>query len=331
LRTLDKFNELPDDVLNTRVWNTAARVSATLGSVAQNIQACLDSTISYEECLARIADSFLDRPQDMERSNEHLTVVAAFLKGADLRHEIESYLALCDPTDSDVLEDLKERLLARIDRSYSDPSDANNRELGYLWTKFKREYAEHFAASHDAVMRSHGLQEKRDEFMRSDDWYQFKALLPMNPCAAAWPQLSVYTQHLAELDCANDVRQSLNTRPFCTCSFSLPKVGYWNGLPDTLAVGVAAAVRDCSDMLAENRGRIAQELEAVAKSKPGDSRSETAKSASKKLSDGTPFNEYAAAEFKAVAAAAVAALPELHRTSGSALRTSPIDEVRANA
>ncbi|MEP7212273.1 MAG: hypothetical protein ABI791_04315 [Acidobacteriota bacterium] len=310
LRTLEKFTALPDDVLNTRVWNTAARVSATLGAVAQNIQACLDSSISYEECLARIADSFLDRPEEMERSNTHLAVLEAFLKGVELRQEIESYLALCDPTGADGLEDMKDQLLTRIDRSYFDPSDANNRELGYLWTKFKREFSERFAASHDAVMRSHGLQEKRDALWRSDDWYQFRALSPLPPCSSALPQISGYVQHLSELDCANDVRSSLNTRPFCTCSFSLPKIEYWNSLPTTLGQEVHASLAGCGDMVSQNRSQILGRLEQMSKSATDDGVAEAARSTAQKLADGTAFGEFSAAEFQTLTMAVAVGVPQ---------------------
>jgi hypothetical protein len=316
LRTLEKFNELPDDILNTRIWNTASRVTATLGSVAQNIQACLDATISYEECLARIADSFLDQPDEMERSNKLLGVLAAFLKGSDLRQEVESYLAVCDPTESDSLEAMKDRLFELVDRGYFQPSDANNRELGYLWTKFKREYSEHFAGLHDAVMRSHGLQEKRDEVWRSDDWYHYKAMSHLPPASAAWPEISRFVDQLSELDCANDVRQSLLTRPFCTCSFSLDEVEHWNNLPGTLSKNVAASVSGCGEFLSANRDLVVAGLDEVPGAGRGEGWAETKKATAAKLSSGASFADYTSTEFQALTSAARVAFPAARPSSG---------------
>lgn len=308
VRALEKFNELPDDVINTRIWNLASRVSATLGAVAENIQSCLDGSISYEECLARIADSFLDRPQEMERSNNHLAVLLAFLKGSDLRQEVEKYLALCDSTGIEALESMKEKMLEMIDRGYFEPDDANNRELGYLWTKFKREFTEHFVVSHNSVMKSHDLQEKRDRILRSDEWWQFKNLSAVPPCDPhGSPELSGLMRHLSELDCSTDVRQSLERRPFCSCSFSLPKISYWNALPERTSDEIVSSVLAYGELLSRNQERILPGLEAAASDKKRADESDAARSAALKLKNKTAFSQFSPGEFQALRRAAIAA------------------------
>jgi hypothetical protein len=156
----------------------------------------------------------------------------------------------------------------------------------------------------------------------------------MSPCSSARPKISIFAQQLSELDCPSDVRQALVTRPFCSCSFSLPKIEYWNDLPDALAVEVGAAVSDCLDMVSAHQDRILAQLEVVSKSKQSHGASETARATAEKLSSGTPFAEYAAAEFHTLSAAAVAALPELHQSpfpNGPGSRPSPVSNVNANA
>ena len=328
-RVLDKFNDLPDDVLNTKLWNIATRVNSTLGAVAENIQACLDNAISYEECLARVADAFLDRPDEMERSKEYLAVLEAFVKGSDIRNEVETYVALSDPTESDSLESMKEKLLDLVDRSYKDPADANNRELGYLWTKFKREFSEHFAASHDSVMRSHGLQEKRDLIMRSDGWWQFKNVSAIPPCDSnSWSSVSRLTHDLSQLDCATDVRTSLATRPFCSCSFSLSKIGYWQTLPDALSQEVAASLKVCSEIVLKNREPLLKQLKSIASGEDKGDLFEVAQATSEKLSRAADFSEFSPTELQAMRIAAIAAFPESRSNAGSN-GSGPSPEVRS--
>ncbi|HMJ08235.1 MAG TPA: hypothetical protein VK468_04475, partial [Pyrinomonadaceae bacterium] len=264
-RVLERFSELPDDILNTRTWNLAARASKTLGSVAENINACLEGSISYEECLARVADAFLDKPEEMDVGVQQLAILESFVKGVDQRREIETYLALCEPTGVETLEAMKERLLEFSDRSYSRPSDTFNREMGYVWTKFHREYTEHFAAQHDFVMKSHGLQSEFDEIMRSDEWWQLSNLATVAPCESIRKtETGKLIQRFSELDCKTDVRESLKSRPFCSCSFSLPEIKNWESLSSQLSASIGASLAACRQIIAQNRTRLTPVIDSFA-------------------------------------------------------------------
>jgi hypothetical protein len=235
-RVLKRFNELPDDILNASIWNLASRCSKTLVAMAENIKSALDGAISLEECINRIADIFSDSEEQFQRAQSELVVIDSFIKGAPTRSQILSYLSGCEITDNDEIEETREQLYHLVDVSYRNPSDASNREMGYLWIKFQRDFADHFAARHDAVMRSHSLHAGYNEIMRSDEWWEFENLtrIPMF-ASLIGGEIAEMRRRLEEIDCGFPVREALDARPFCKCSFGLGSEKDWEKLPERLS------------------------------------------------------------------------------------------------
>jgi energy-coupling factor transporter ATP-binding protein EcfA2 len=256
-RVLDRFNELPDHILNTRIWGLAAHTAKTLGAAAENIQAALGDFIPFEEAVNRIADTFSDSPEHWNIANGELAVVDSFIRGASSRDEILSYVSVCEVTNNEEIEELREQLLQAVDLSYSNASDAANREMGYLWIKFQRDFADHFAEQHDAVMKSHSLQGKYDEIMSGNGWWQFQNLSAIGMFDSTyWDNASEIRRQFNQLDCTFDVRQALSERPFCICPFGLSKVAAWENLPDQLSTCIAAGIASYRRSLSENKDKV---------------------------------------------------------------------------
>lgn len=264
---LERFGELPDEILNTRIWRLASRSAKTLGSVAENIKAALSDSISIEECLNRIADTFSDSEEQFERANSELIVVDSFTKGVPARQEIYSYLAGCEISMNNEIEELREQLIDVVEMSFQNPSDASNREMGYLWIKFQRDYAEHFAEQHDLIMRSHSLQEQFDAIMQGDEWWEFENLSGLDVFnSSAWNEAKRLRQQLQDLDCRFDVREALKTRPFCMCSFSLAKAQDWERLPQQLTEAIRRGLVSYRSQFAERRENVLSRLQAFSQS-----------------------------------------------------------------
>lgn len=262
---LTRFNELPDDLFNVRIWRLAAYASKTMGSVAESIKACLSDSISPEECLTQIADAFLDSTEEMDRAKGALGVVESFVKSSESRRDIKSYLALCDYTGNADTEEIRDKLVRIVEMSFREPSEANNRETGYLWAKFQREFSEHFAVQHDIVMKSHALQERYDNLKRGDRWWEYKNLSE-TPLIDAKNRRRVDNLHrlLEELDCKADVREALKSRPFCICSFSLGKVPSWESLPENCSEAIELALQNSYERMAEQKAGLIPLLEKLA-------------------------------------------------------------------
>lgn len=234
-RILERFAELPDEILNTKIWRLAANAEKSFGAVASTVEEFSDEAVSLEETLHRIADAFSDSEREFFARTKDLVLLEDFINGIVKREKIWSYLAVCETTRDEKTEYFREKLLHLISESYFDPNEATNRETENMWQTFHARFVEHFAVKHDLVMKSHHLQEKSDEILRSDEWWEFESL----------SRLSVFPRHhlkqaqetvrrLKALNCRFEAREMLKTHPFCACSFNLEKIREWERLPQNL-------------------------------------------------------------------------------------------------
>ncbi len=234
-RVLERFDELPDDILNTRIWRLFIRAGKTFGVVAETVGTILDKSISLEEGLHRIADAFSDSEKEFFKCAKNLIVLEDFINGAGKRRKIWTYLAVCETTQDEKTEYFREKLLAIIDEGYKKPSETLNRETENLWQTFHARFTEHFAIKHDTIMKSHYLQEQYDEIRRSDEWWEFENLSRLaGTDQIYWKEAQKICRRFKELNCRFDVREMLKTHPFCACSFTLTKMREWENLPQTL-------------------------------------------------------------------------------------------------
>lgn len=234
-QVLERFSELPDEILNTKIWRVATHAKKTFGSVAETVKSILDEAISLDEGLHRIADAFSDSENEFFQCTQNLVVMEDFISGTAKREVIWAYLAVCEPTQDEAVEDTREKLLKIIEESYLDPSETKNREMDEVWDKFKRLFTDYFGYKHDAVMKSHQLLENFDEIMRSDEWWEFENLSKIAIFQQNYrKEANELCNRLKQLDCRYNVREMLKTHPFCACSFNLSQSGEWENLPKKL-------------------------------------------------------------------------------------------------
>lgn len=234
-RLLERFGELPDEILNTKIWRLSLLAEKTFGSVATSVAAIIDESITLEEGLHRIADAFSDSEEEYFERAKDLVVLEDFVSGTHRREDIRTYLAVCETTEDAKIEGLREKLFQILEETTINPSQLTNREMENVWQAFHTRFAEYFAAKHDMIMKSHHLQEQFDEIMRSNEWWEFENLshLPVAP-QIHYREAKQICQQLKELDCLFSVREMLKTHPFCACSFNLAQIREWEKLPQTL-------------------------------------------------------------------------------------------------
>lgn len=232
---LERFGELHDEILNTKIWYISVNSEKTFGTVASSLQAYFDESISLEASLQRIADAFSDSEEEfLARQNDLITLVS-FIKSASNREKIWGYLAICEKTKNQQTETYRDELIKILDKSATEPTTESNRKMEDIWRRFHSLYAEDFAVKHDMIMKSHQLQEKFDEIIKSDQWWEFQNLskLPVFH-QKHWVDAQKILKQFKELDCRFDVREMLKSNPFCACSFNLAQMKDWENLPKSL-------------------------------------------------------------------------------------------------
>ncbi len=232
---LERFNRLPDEILNTKIWRLAVHAEKTFGAVAETIKNISDDSLSLEDGLHRVADAFSDSEREFFARTKDLVVLEDFMGGAAMREKIWTYLAVCETTHDEKLEFFREKLFAIIEESRRNPNETLNREMDNLWNTFHARFLEHFADRHDRLMKSHHLQERFDEILRGDEWWEFENLSGFPIFRQDyWKEAQEIRRQFAELNCRFDVREMLNAQPFCACAFSLAKIREWEKLPAAL-------------------------------------------------------------------------------------------------
>lgn len=235
-KVLEKFEELPDEILNMKIWRLASHTQKTFGVAAIAVEAALDETIALEEGLQRIADAFSDSEKEFFNCTKNLVTLEDFINGAVRREKIWNYLAVCEAAPDAEIENLRGQIYAVLEEMRVNPSEALNRQLENLWQDFHAKFVELFNIKHYAIMKSHHLQEKFDELRRSDEWWEFENLsaLPIFQ-KSYWRQAQKLSRRLKELNCPFNVPALLETEPFCACSFRLSQTAEWENLPQKLA------------------------------------------------------------------------------------------------
>jgi hypothetical protein len=234
-RVLERFNELPDEILNTKIWRMATHAEKTFGAVAATVRAICEDSLALEKGLNRIADAFSDSEKEFFTRRKDLTIIEDFIGGAGTRDKIWNYLAICEATGDEKIEQRRAKLIRLVEDSYANPNKKINAELGSLWSDFHSAFSEHFTVKHDSVMKSHYLQDKFREILESNEWWEFVNLSRLTIFQKTyWKEAQRIHRQVKDLNCRFDVTAMLKSQPFCACSFNLAQIWEWENLPSAL-------------------------------------------------------------------------------------------------
>lgn len=235
-RLLENFDALPDAGLMTRTWKLAASVRKSFGAAADAVEAALADIISLEEGLQRVADAFGDSPEQFARSTVQLTQLSNFINGLHVREKARAYLAMSEPTTVDEIESARRELLAMIEDVQSLFERESNKRFDILWREFHARYSEHYIARHAETVGADANRKAIESLTRGAEWREFEALSELSIVNRQhWEQAAELVHHAGRSYCDLNVRQLLNDRPACVCSFRLARAAALASLPQDLA------------------------------------------------------------------------------------------------
>lgn len=264
-RLLERFQELPEDGLNVRIWKLTAKASRTFGAIAEKVKAAAEGTVTLEECLDRISEAFAGSETDFLAGEADLHTLASFVKGSVLREEVKNYLAACEATDVPEVERLRERVRSLVAAAFKEPAENLNRELGYAWDKFRREFAEHFDGRHAEVMNAPQRSIEFSDTMKSGLWAEFDILAKLPGFERRYAvDAAEYVRRLTELECKSNTRPLLDKQPFCNCDFSLNGFADLDLLPSALNDAIKGGLASFRRMLVSNGDDVTASIERFA-------------------------------------------------------------------
>ncbi len=249
-RLLERFEELPDEILNTKIWRLAANAGKNFGSVAEIVASIVARAVTLDEGLHRVADTFSDSEAEFSARSHDLIVLENFVGGAPLREKIGSYLAVCENTDDEEIELLRVRLAAVVEENYKNPGEETNVEMENLWQNFRVKFAEYFTLQHNAAMKSPLLRERFEKILRSDAYWEFENLSRLPVFQENYQrEAREIAGQINRIDCRADPRTMLETHPFCSCSFSLAEIKETENLPAAFEQVVNRGRKSCRRIL----------------------------------------------------------------------------------
>jgi hypothetical protein len=254
-RILGRFNDVPEESLNTAIWKTVTSASKTLGASASLIRKFLEGQTTVDECLGRVSELFLDDISRFEKATNDLEVIRIYLDDFAERERFRRYAVVASASDQPSIEAAREAVLSLIDEFEVSPSVDTARRIGYAFSRFQREYSEFYLSLHDSSMRSHETQEQLDQIKSSDDWWLFESLAALAD-ESVTSEVGDLLLMIKRLDCSAKTEQLLTAFPQCSCGFIPARQEYYTSLPDSLKRVVQRSITNLLATIGEDLEEI---------------------------------------------------------------------------
>lgn len=264
---LNRFDKVPDSLVNTKVWLDASFVKKTLGRVVEALTHLIAGNIRIDQALRDISDAFSHSEIEFEKSVAALERIETFLSSAAVRLRVVGYATSAGCVPDQKANDTKRALFACLSEGVRNPGSSKNREAGYLWDGYRSQYQDSFIKEHTRIIRSHELQEKFDNIRRTDIWWEFESLSEIPQLRTAyWQKAIELSGRLAELDCGFASDQGLEHRAGCICEFDISASGEWERMSDELWETVTSGHNNIREMIVNDCERLADFATSTIKS-----------------------------------------------------------------
>ncbi len=221
-RLIERFDALPDEKLNSKVWRIASNVKKTFGVAAEAVDNLRHDKVELDSCLQAIADAFADSEEEFDSKKRDLDSLRACIGRLAERDKINTYLTLCEPTGDAEIESLRCSLIEDVALTYFESQNGTDIEFNERWDRFQALYADLYTERHDAAMASREKRAKLDEFFSTDLWATFADLSEIPWFGRHDMEIAMkWVRELRRPECNTDVKNRLEAQPFCVCSFRL--------------------------------------------------------------------------------------------------------------
>jgi hypothetical protein len=252
-----RFDELPDEALNSTFWRLANGVRKSFGAVSEYIEELVRDRGSLDACLQNIADTFADSEKEFENKLKDLAILGHTLDVLPEFNRIRNYVLQAEYTGDQKTDAIRNELMSALSRPVPQEPGA----VAMLMEKaklFMDGFRTIYIAKHNALMDTAVTRGRLDEFMASDLWTLFSGLsvLPVFD-AEDMDQATQTIRAIRNLECKADVNAVLETQPVCVCGFVISHGSESNILINKLSSIVANSLKRIMQLLVAN-GAILQ-------------------------------------------------------------------------
>jgi hypothetical protein len=253
-----RFDELPDEMLNSSFWRLAAGVRRSFGSVADSVDELIHERGSLDACLQNIADAFGDSEREFQQKLKDLAVLEAALNHLPELDRVRSYLIQGEATGDPQIDASRSDLIAAL--AVLSPQGVNSAPvLIEQVNAFKENYIAKYAERHAALLDLTNVRNRLDDFLGSDMWNLFSALSALPVFAKDDEEQATQTiRAIRNLECKADVKGLLQFQPICVCGFDISRGSEGNVLITRLTSIVATSLKRVMQLLVANGAILVQ-------------------------------------------------------------------------
>ncbi|MEW6731275.1 MAG: DUF6079 family protein [Acidobacteriota bacterium] len=217
-----RLEDLPTDVLTTRLWQSIVTCKRYFEAISQAIEATLNEEIPLEMCLSRIIDTFNLRESVYINAVHELTMLINFLDWLPFYLETKNYILAAERTTDGQIEAERRELIGFLTQSQRLFDEEKRLRFETVYRSFHSHYIDFYCVLHDNIMGMQATANALVELSSSEQWRTFELLSQLSIGNRRYYRLAIeLIGKIKESTCQLPTRDMLQHQPSCACTFRI--------------------------------------------------------------------------------------------------------------
>jgi len=217
-----RIESLPNELLTTQVWRKLTWTKQRFEKVAEIIELVAQKETTLIQGMGKIIDLFSENVGLLEKASRDLVELSHFTHWMEHFLAARKYLLAAERTGDPDTEGARQRLICLLESPHELVNADQRTEFDAIFREFSERFTDYYATQHNQCVGPMGRFEQLVELEGSRDIRNLQILsaLPLGDssyleCLDEW--IADFRDH----QCMLPVRDLLQERPSCQCSFKL--------------------------------------------------------------------------------------------------------------
>jgi Family of unknown function (DUF6079) len=215
---------LPNELLTTHTWRQLAWTKHRFEQVADIVDRVLQKEFTLIQGMAKIIDLFGENIALLEKASRDLVELSHFVDWIEHFLSARKYLLASEKTQDPQIEEKRQKLLDFAESTHDLLARDRQTEFDTTFREFKEQFVEYYATQHDQSVGPFGKFGQLAELEGSPQTRNLQLLtaLPLGD-SSYLDSLDEWISEFRDHECTLPVRDLLQQRPSCQCSFKLSR------------------------------------------------------------------------------------------------------------
>jgi hypothetical protein len=299
---LANLENIPDDMVTTRLWHLGARVKKSFGIVAEAIALVVAGSCDLESGLQRVEEAFSGSEVEFLARSADVEALESVLRVVPVREEIKTHIGFFETTNTPEVEQERAVILGALGNGASIDSIVASGRLSLNWTEFQKNFNEDFETRHVASSRTHEIRDRANEILATREWWVFENLAEVDQFPTRFKRITKeILRELRRCNCTANVANDASFPAYCTvCGYSLKSDRSRSLLCGRLWDTINQAITAYDHVLQRIKDDVVEAAEKFARSSKSEEAAAAAKGVLKKLKDGASVSALDENELRAM-------------------------------